>query len=393
MRPLSFIRAQAPSSYGRPDRTSVRLAICAAGEIWGGVERFVVTIAKGLLTAGIDPVVVVFHDGRLAHVLRSEGITVAVVDRYAKYDPRTIGHLRALLRERRINLLHVHGYKASVLGGLAAQGLPIKIVKTEHGEREPFPGWNALWAHARLVANTLVERLASRWLIDAQVFVSRDIQERLRYRTAQIPLRLIYNGIEPLPAGRAAADRRPAAAGLFNIGIVGRIDKVKGHDVLLAALGRLRHLEGLRLHVFGSGPMEDQCKRLVRDQALAGIVRFHGFEPAIHERMASLDLLVIPSLHEGLPYVLLEAMYLKVPVIASRVGGLREVLERDACGVLVAANEPVTLAVAIEQLYRNSGLRSRLAEKAHTVVRRQFLAGDMVRQYDQLYRQLLEQPA
>jgi glycosyltransferase involved in cell wall biosynthesis len=371
----------------------VRLAICAAGEIWGGVERFVITIAKGLANAGVDPLVVVFHNGPLAERLRDEGITVAVVDRYAKYDPRTIRQLRALFREHRINLLHVHGYKASVLGGLAARRLGIKVVKTEHGQLEPFPGWKALWAHARLAANTLVERVASRWLIDAQVFVSRDIEQRLRYRTAQIPLRLIYNGIEPPAVRRHAASPRPAAEGPFHIGIVGRIDKVKGHDVLLSALARLRHLKALRLHVFGSGPMENECKRLAHELALDGMVHFHGFDPAIHERIAELDLVVIPSLHEGLPYVLLEAMCLKVPVIASKVGGLREVLEQDGCGVLVAANNPVTLAVAIEQLYRNSGLRSHLAEKAHTVVRRRFLAGDMVRQYDQLYRQLLGQSA
>jgi glycosyltransferase involved in cell wall biosynthesis len=371
----------------------VRLAICAAGEIWGGVERFVVTMARGLMAAGLEPLVVVFHDGRLAHALREQGITVAVIAGYAKYDPRTIRQLRGVFQEHGINLLHVHGYKASVLGGLAARGLAIKVVKTEHGQLEPFPGWGALWVHARLAANTWLERMASRWLIDAQVFVSRDIQERLGYHNAQIPLRLIYNGIEPLSVDRDGANRPPADDGVFNIGIVGRIDKVKGHDVLLAALARLRHLAGVRLHVYGSGPLEDNCKRMARDLALAGTVHFHGFEPAIHERIAQLDLLVIPSLHEGLPYVLLEAMYLKVPVIASQVGGLREVLEKHGCGVLVAANNPVTLAVAIEQLYRNSGVRASLADKAHAVVRRQFLAGDMVRQYGQLYRLLLDQPA
>jgi glycosyltransferase involved in cell wall biosynthesis len=393
VQPLPFVRSEALSSSRRASATPVRLAICAAGEIWGGVERFVVTIAKGLMTAGVSPVVMVFHDGPLAERLRDEGITVAVVARHAKYDPRTIRQLRALLREHRINLLHVHGYKASLLGGLAARGLSIKVVKTEHGQLEPFPGWNALWAHAKLAANVVLERVASRWLIDAQVFVSRDIQQRLRYRTADIPLRLIYNGIEPPAVGRDVANHRPGPDGTFNIGIVGRIDKVKGHDVLLSALARLRHLKGLRLHVFGSGPMENDCKRLAHDLALGGVVHFHGFDPAIHERIAGLDLVVIPSLHEGLPYVLLEAMCLKVPVIASKVGGLREVLEQDGCGVLVAANNPVTLAVAIEQLYRNSALRVHLAEKAHTVVRRRFLAGDMVQQYDQLYRQLLEQSA
>jgi glycosyltransferase involved in cell wall biosynthesis len=367
---------------------AVRVAICTAGEIWGGVERFIVTMATGLRSIGVEPFVVVFLDGPLAAALRDEQIAVHVLDSRAKYDPRMIWRLRALLRQHRINVLHVHGYKASVVGGLAAQGLHIKFVKTEHGQLEPLPRWSAIPSHGRLAANTLLERLTCRCLLDAQVFVSRDIQERLGFRASRIPQHVIYNGVDAPSLRPEDPVRRCDSGKQFNIGIVGRIDKVKGHDVLLEAMAHLQHLERVRLHVFGSGPLEEQCKRLARGPALAGIVRFHGFEPAIHDRIAALDLLVIPSLHEGLPYVLLEAMYLKVPVIASRVGGLREVLE-EGCGVLVTPNDPAALAAAIEQLYRNSWLRAQLAAKAHTVVRQRFLAGDMVRQYHELYQQLL----
>src|SRR5258706_12132515 len=143
------------------------------------------------------------------------------------------------------------------------------------------------------------------------------------------------------------------------------------------------------LHVLGAGPREGRCQRLASGLGLGAAVHFHGFEPAVHARMASLDLLVIPSLREGLPYVLLEAMYLKVPVVASSVGGLREVLEDKECGVLVPVNDVERLAAAIEELYRVRHRRGVLAERAHTLVRRQYLADRMVRQYGDLYRQLL----
>ncbi len=374
-----------PTDPGAPP---VRLAVCAAGEIWGGVERFIVTLTSGLRQLGIDPLVVLFYDGPLAAALRDQRISVATLEEFGKYDPRTVARLRGLLREHRINVLHVHGYRASVVGCLAARHLGIRIVKTEHGQIEPFAGWRAVLSHGRLIANTLLERLANRCTLDAQVFVSIDIQQRLRL-PARIPQRVIYNGIDP-PSLRTDAmpARRSRSDTAFEVGIVGRIDKVKGHEVLLRAVTLLRNLPRLRVHVYGTGPLEAYCRQMAADAKLSGMMRFHGFDPAIHERMASLDLLVMPSLHEGLPYVLLEAMSLRVPIIASRVGGLREVLE-DGSGMLVPPDDPGALAVAIERLYGDHELRARFAAKAHETVRRRFAARDMVRGYRDVYRQLL----
>ena len=365
----------------------VRLALCTAGEIWGGVERFIVTTATALRASGIDPLILLFHDEMLARMLRDRGLRVHVLGPLAKYDGRVVGELRRVLRQHEINLLHVHGYKATILGTLATRGLAVKVVKTEHGLLEPFPGWKALWSHSRLSATTLVERVATRFLTDARVFVSRDIKRQLVSEGDSPAHRVIYNGIDPADLAGGAPDR--ADTSRFDIGIVGRVDKVKGHEVLLRAFARLRHLPRLRLHVLGTGPMEGRCRQLSEEVGVSDVVHFHGFDPAVHARMAKLDLLVIPSLREGLPYVLLEAMYLKVPVVASRVGGMSEVLEHDDCGVLVSANDPAPLAAAIERLYHDRPLRRSLAERAFTVVRRQYLADRMVRQYGELYRQLL----
>jgi glycosyltransferase involved in cell wall biosynthesis len=102
--------------------------------------------------------------------------------------------------------------------------------------------------------------------------------------------------------------------------------------------------------------------------------------------MGALDLLIIPSEHEGLPYVVLEAMHLKVPIVASRVGGLKEALLEGDCGILVPPKDPEALAAAIEHAYRDPELRRRLATRAHARLRRDFLASVMVRQYAGMYR-------
>ena len=382
--PSASLSLDSPASA--PAASDIRLAICAAGEIWGGVERCLVTMVRGLRELGIDPLVLLFYDGPLAAALRGEGVEVVTLHNAPKHDPRTIGRIQTALRRHRINVLHVHGYRASIVGCLAARRLGIKVVKTEHGQLEPFAGWRAAGGYVKLAANIFLEGIASRWLLDAHVFVSRDIQHRRGFRRSRVPQRLIYNGIEALSIP-PARPRRVRAGQSFEIGIVGRIDRVKGHDVLLRALTHLRHVRNLRLHVIGSGPLEAESKRLTRQLSLDGVVQFHGFTPAAHERIAALDLLAIPSRHEGLPYVLLEAMYLNVPIVASNVGGLREVLG-DGCGLLVAPDDPEALAASIEQLYHDGELRRRMAAAARRLVRRQFMASTMVGQYRDVYHEL-----
>ena len=365
----------------------IRLAICAAGEIWGGVEQFVLTLAQAFASERQPVMVILFHDGLLARRLRELPVRVKVLNHGSGHDPRAIGELRTLLRRERINLLHVHGYKATVVGALASRSLDVKVVKTEHGRLERPAGRRDVPAFAKLWMNACLDRVISRWGIDGLVFVSRDIAESAGRFAPRVPKRVIYNGLAPPFDGHPPAD--VVRDGAFNIGIVARLAKVKGHAHLLKAVARLTHLENLRLHVFGTGPLDTHYRRLCEEQGLTERVRFHGFKPAIHRHMAALDVLIIPSEHEGLPYVLLEAMYLKVPVIASRVGGLREVLEDGKCGVLVAPRDPVALADAIEQTYLDPELRTQLAARAHARLRRDFLASVMVRQYALMFRTVM----
>jgi glycosyltransferase involved in cell wall biosynthesis len=370
----------------------VRLAVCSAGEIWGGVEQCILTLTGGLRVTGIDPLVVLLYEGLLAERLRQSGARVEVIADCGKYDPRMIMRTAELLRRHRINVLHVHGYKAAVAGALAARRCGIKVVKTEHGRLEPAGSWADAWRQARLSLNTALDGVASRWLVDAQVFVSRDLREGAPAAPARVVRRQIYNGIAPSEHGPGAPAGNDRSSAWFDVGIVGRLTRVKGHADLLTAVAHLGHLPDLRLHVFGSGPLDGACRRQAERLGIASRVLFHGFTPRVSERIAALDVLAMPSWHEGLPYVLLEAMSLNVPVVASSVGGLREVMEGRECGLLVPARDPAGLAAAIERLYRNPGLRAELAARARAVVTRQFAASSMVEQYSALYETVLSPP-
>jgi glycosyltransferase involved in cell wall biosynthesis len=363
----------------------VRVAICTAGEIWGGVERFVVSLAVGMRQAGCTPVLLLFYEGLLAEQLRSAGFRPVVVPGAGKYDLRQVARIRATLRSEGIGVLHVHGYLATIVGGLASAGLPTRVVRTEHGLLEPLDGWQRLAEHGKLAINKLMERIVARATVAATVFVSADIASTRGARRAAAA-RIITNGLDA--DGLDATAARPPRTG-FHVGIVGRIVKVKGHECLLDAMLHLRHLPDLHLHVFGTGPLQERCETRVWQDGLAGRVTFHGFCSDMAAEMRTLDVLAMPSLHEGLPYTLLEALYLRVPVVASAVGGLKEVLEDGRTGLLVAPQDPRGLANGIERLYNDVALRRRLGDAGHARVRDEYLAPRMIRDYLTLYGELV----
>jgi glycosyltransferase involved in cell wall biosynthesis len=366
----------------------IRVAICAPGELWGGVEQFVETVALHLQATGVHVVVVSLFDGPLRTKLDQSGIPVFVVGRGQRYDPRALTDMVALLRHHRINVVHTHGYKATILGAVAAKMAGARLVRTEHGRLEPSAGLE----HLKMSFNQRLEATASRYGADAVVFVSRDVRQHSPASGGRAKQYVIYNGIDPIPddVRHASLDGLDAGEDGFAVGVVGRIAPVKGHRHLLEAFTLLRHLPQAKLYVFGEGPCEAEHRAFVEANGLSGAVRFMGFRANVRAYLAKLDVLVMPSLHEGLPYALLEAMQCKVAVIASRVGGLAEVLEDEATGLLVASADPAALARAIERLYRDPTLRSSLAENAYVEVQKRFLAPSMVDRYLEVYRAVLE---
>jgi glycosyltransferase involved in cell wall biosynthesis len=359
-----------------------RVALCAAGEIWGGVEQFIETVAQELNRRGVGFVVLLLNEGALARRLRESSLPVEVVGGASKYDPRSATAIGRALRRHQITVVHVHGYKASILAGTAAKLQGLTLVKTEHGKLEPFPGWGRF----KMTMNLWLDETLSRRLLDAIVFVSRDIQRGLTERYRHVPQEVIYNAIRPIEDSATVQAPTLTPEGVFRIGIVGRLKPIKGHDVLLRALARPGMPAALHLYVFGEGPLEPELRALGTELGIQDRVTFLGFRENMPGYLRQLDAMAMPSRHEGIPYAALEAMGMGVPLVASDVGGLHEILEHDVDALLVPAEDPGMLADAITRLHADSDLRARLARHARDKVNARFLAGPMVDRYLEVYR-------
>ena len=364
-------------------RNNINLAICTTGELYGGAERFVNTFAEYLQNnTGINFVVVLFNEGELASKLTGAGIdTVTVLPRW-KYDPTMVRRLSRLFKERRISVVHMHGYQATIWGAAAAKLCGARTIKTAHGKLEPARRRDLRWLRIQFLK--WLDILATSFFVDHVVYVTRDLQAHWQKDASGSKSSVIYNAIpaildDPHPTPLDMDDNA------FAIGIIGRLNDVKGHKCLLGALKRLNDLKNLRLHVFGSGPLERELREICDAYGIGDRVKFEGFKDDIYSYLRAMDVIAIPSLYEGLPFTLLEAMYLGVPVVATRVGGMREILEHEKDSLLVSPGDEEGLSEAIRRLHSDPSLRASLAGNASDKIKADFTVDKMMERYLRLY--------
>jgi len=357
----------------------VRLVAFCGAEAWGGAEIVLGHLLASLdervqpLLLGVDPEVV----ERIA--ARRPGMpSVLVPPIRSKRDVRAIAaHRRALARARpdlvQVNLPVPFAAPYTILAALTVR--PARVIAVEHlPMATPWPNVERLLrvAAPRLAAHVAVSGVAAR-----QVEALGELEPG--------SVRVLWNGV-PHAARHQGVRRAP---GPLRIGAVGRLEQQKGFDVLLHALTRVPEA---RLVVIGDGAERPALEQLAKHLAVWDRVVFLGWVDAPHEHLLDLDVLAVPSRHEGLPLVLLEAMAAGVPVVATRVGGIPEAVDDGATGLLVPPDDQEALTSALQTLERDPRLRARLAGAAQDRARRDFTSEAMARRYEDLYDEILEAP-
>jgi glycosyltransferase involved in cell wall biosynthesis/protein-tyrosine-phosphatase len=307
-----------------------------SADLWAGAEVQVATALSWLVQdANVRVSAVLFNDGRLAAELQALGIDVEVVDERRHGACGILAFLARFLRDRRIDIVHTHRYKDTLLGVMAAKlaGVP-HVVRTVHGLAEPMRGWES----AKLRAYTAMDRTALRWAADRVVAVSRELADHLGQVRARRPRDEVR--------GELGIDGRTLL-----IGTAGRLFPVKGQDDLVRAAELiLRERSGARFLFVGGGPLRGELQARAAQLGIEHACRFVGERPDVHDLVAAMDIFVLPSLHEGIPMALLEAMALGRPAVASAVGGVPEVIGHHLNGLLVKPRRPHAIAAACLEL-------------------------------------------
>jgi glycosyltransferase involved in cell wall biosynthesis len=338
--------------------------------------------------------------GQLIDLVRSQGMKVRLFKNLVQplhpiKDLLGLIDLTRFLKKKRYDIVHTHNSKAGFIGRLAAKcaGVPI-IVHTVHGfafhDREP--------AWRRILFRNL-ERLASRWC-DKMIFISQPLLDwALKDRIARREKILkIYSGIEldhfqPVPEEETGAlkqelgirEKAPV------IGIVSKLWEGKGHITLIHAFeGLKQEVPEAVLVIVGEGYLEERLADLVERLGLKDSVLFTGFQMDVRRLIATFDVAVLPSFFEGMGRVLLEAMAMEKPVVASSVGGIPDLVRHGKNGLLVTAGSVSELKSGLLSLVRNPALAREMGKEGRKRISEEFSAGRMAQSIEKLYRELLQ---
>ena len=358
--------------------TGLRIAHLIESDGPGGAEQVVVQLATAFQATGAWNVAFLPADGEgwLARQLEGSGVTIEYLRLERPISPAR--SLEAALRRHRVTVAHSHEFTMALYGAWASWRAGIPHVITMHGSR-----YYATRLRRRLALRAAIARSAR--TVAVSLPLARDMIRDLWIQASRILT--VPNGVRYVRPERVTLRDELRLGPRDRLLVsVGNLYPVKGHRHLIDALARLaqRHPQ-LHLAVAGRGDLEGALAARARDHGLQGRVHLLGLRSDISALLAAADVFVLPSLSEGLPLALLEAMFAGCPIVASDVGEVRVALADGRAGVLVEPCNPEALAAAIHGLLNDSNRARALGESAGARATSEYDVGQMSRRYLEAY--------
>jgi glycosyltransferase involved in cell wall biosynthesis len=381
--PASRQAAATASSADGAVTTPARVLWLIKGLGPGGAERLLVDAARSIERDRFDvsAAYLLAEKDQLVGELRDAGVRSTCLGARGDLDPRWVAGLRRLVHDRGIDLVHAHSPVAAV-GARLGVGGRTAIVTTEHNTWDRYRP-----ATRRANAATFARQQA---VIAVSNEVARSIGHRIRSRPGP-SVEVIPNGIDAEALRTAALPREAARRELGLplevpvVGTIGGVTAKKGHVDLVRAAARLvRSLPDARVAIVGLEIDAGPVRHAIAAAGLQGRVLLAGYRPEAARLLRAFDVFTLASRYEGMPLSLLEAMVLGLPVVATSVGGIPEVVTSGRDGLLVAPGDEVALAAAWEELVADPARGASLGAAAARTAER-FSLGETVRRTQDVY--------
>lgn len=344
------------------------------------------------LSAGLDRDRFIVHTGSLIGggelIRRVEDMRLPTVHFGFRHpaDPRGIARLLQYVREHRIELVQTHGLRADGIARWAARlGGARKIVSTIHS----IDPWRRL---PHVVLDQLTAPFVTRFVAVCGAAKAATVQ---RERISPDRIEVIPIGITSpvVPREKRSEIRRAFQLSEDHsptVGVLANLREMKGHRYVIQAIPELRQkFPGIIFLFAGRDDSHGALQRYADEVGVRDHVRFMGFVHDIPSLLAAMDIFLLPSEWEGLPVSILEAMHAAVPVIATRVGGIPEVLRDDVEGLLIEPGNPAAISEAVHRVATDWAARARYVRAAESRAQTEFSLQMMIQRYTELYEQVL----
>lgn len=385
-------------SMGPKNGLKTKILFIITQSEFGGAQRFLFNFLSNIDREKYDPVVAVGRDGdqEFSNSLKSKNVPVIKLNRLTRNenlinDLLAIGEIKEKIREEKPHLLFLGSSKAGFIGSLASRSFKnLKVIYRIGGWtfRDPWPAWKKwLWRQ--------LEKLSASWKDYIIVNSAEDLEAA---KTLGIKPRkdvvLIHNGIDPYKFSFLSRDEARQKLNIDNkkiiVGTIANFYPAKGLPTLIESASFLKHIENIQFVIIGDGPDREKIEELIRKHDLGEKIILAGRIPNASNLVAALDIFVLPSLKEGGPWALIEAMAGKIPVIATRVGAVGEIIEDGKNGILIEPGQSKQMVEAILALLNNERLRSELAISGHQTVLLKFSQDKMMRSFEKVFEEVLK---
>ncbi len=374
---------------------TILFVTASPGKVFGGGKRVFYSLIKGLDRNLFRPVAACSPEGAYAEMLHNAGVELCTLNMDNRYNPFTIYRLAKIMREESVTIVHSQGggrsnYFAFLAAHLAK--VPIKVATVAN----LVEGWSDVHPLRRLcyvTINRIMEKSADVFICVAH-YLCRILVER--HGIAPEKVINVPNGID---ISRFVCRRRrldilselDLPTNKVLVSLIGRMVWEKGVNVFLEAACELsKKVTNIHFLIVGDGPLRGELEQQALDCGLSKICSFVGFQRDIPAILMATDIVALPSFVEGLPMIILEAMASKVPVVASAVGGIPEMIKEGENGFLVPPKDSDSLAKKLLLLVNDKGLRKRMGEAARKDVEESFSETEMIYKTQQVYLDLIK---
>jgi len=357
-----------------------------------GAEIMLLNLVDEQIKLGLKPVIASIGEKNIQEKpIETEAMKrgFAVVNFKMIPGPNIAGALKILrfAKNEKFNLIHSHGYKGNILFGFIPRFVRrMPLVSTLHG-------WTSTSGLSKIKIYEWLDSLSLKY-IDAIVLVNKEMLNNPKLkRKKRINYKVINNGI-PLQEIRRTepnAEVEGFCKAGFTIGTIGRLSAEKGYNYLIEALSQIsKERIDMRLVIIGEGPERNKLEGLVKKYDLIDRVLMPGYKENARQYIPCFNVYAISSLTEGLPITLLEAMQAKVPIVATNVGGISNVLDGGKVGLLVPPRKKDELVKAICRIYTDKKVSDPLIKSAYYRQTKYFSSETMAIKYFNVYRTLLQ---
>lgn len=358
------------------------------GKIGGG-ESHVLEVCKQINKDLFEPVVLAFTNGNMIEQLNNLGVRTKVIYTERPFDIRVWKKVKRFMAKEQFDMVHAHGTRAMSNVFWATRSLQIPLIYTVHGWSF-HPDQKLMVRKLREMSEKFLTQQATRTLCVSKSNQADGVQ-RFNMQRSQV----IYNAVDinrfsKKTSTRTVREELNIPEDKAVIGYIARITEQKDPFTMLKAMAKVvKKLPNTVLLIVGEGNLHAQTKLLAQQLGIQDQVIFESFRTDIPQVLQAIDVYCLPSLWEGFPIGILEAMAMKVPVIASPVDGTRELVDDGHTGLLVNNKAPNKLADALCLLLRNKDLGEKLASKAQDFVHTNFSAKEQIERIQKVYSSCL----